>query len=375
MQINVFIEELKNIIGNSPVFFGVPDSKLKALCNYLIDNYGLNTNHVIAANEGNAVAMAAGHYLSAGTPAIVYMQNSGLGNIINPVESLLRIYEIPCIFIIGWRGEPNLHDEPQHLYQGQDTLKTLDLLDIPYMVIDGDTDEQILSAKLVEFKCTISKGKSIAFVIKKNGLAYEAISEYGNDNTMLREDVLDIILDVCHGDVVISTTGKTSRELFELRERKRQSHKFDFLTVGSMGHSSSIALSIAKNKSSSKVWCIDGDGAAIMHMGAMAIIGANKPRNLVHVLINNGAHESVGGMPTVGRSIDFIAIARACGYTMTEKVSNIQELEIALNKAKKYNDLVFLEILSKIGSRKDLGRPTNSPLENRDEFMKFVQTL
>ncbi len=242
------------------------------------------------------MALAAGYYLSTGNIPCVYLQNSGIGNIINPVASLLndRVYGIPCIFIIGWRGEPGTKDEPQHSFQGQVTLKLLEVMDIAYMVIDKATTERDLADKLVEFKTLLDSGKSVAFVVKKGALFYDEKVEYKNENTTRREDIIRRITDIAGDDIIVSTTGKTSRELFEIREQKGKSHKYDFLTVGSMGHSSSIALGIALNKPNTRVWCIDGDGAALMHMGSMAVIAAKSPKNYIHVVINNCAHESVG---------------------------------------------------------------------------------
>lgn len=371
MYIDKFFNKIIEDFGEIS-WYGVPDSKLKSVCNYLVDKYGIGRKHVIVANEGNAVAMAAGHYLATGKPALVYMQNSGLGNIVNPVESLLRIYEIPCILVIGWRGEPNIHDEPQHFYQGQDTLATLDVLSIPYMILEECTSEQDFFDKWDQFKDMISSGKSVAFVVRQNGLKYDGSVLYSNNNLMSRENVLERLLDRAQDDIVVSTTGKTSREIYEIRERCEQSHSHDFLTVGSMGHASSIAFGIAKSKPEKRVWCIDGDGAAIMHMGAIAIIGTSKQQNLIHVVINNEAHESVGGMPTVAGNIDLCEIARACGYPVVCKAKNFNELDAMLEDIRNANVLCFMEVACAIGSREDLGRPTTTPIENRDAFMEFV---
>ena len=286
----------------SDYYVGVPDSQLKALCNALMHTYGIDgQHHVIAANEGNAVAMAAGYHLATGKVPVVYMQNSGEGNIINPVASLLneRVYAIPCIFIVGWRGEPGVHDEPQHIFQGQVTLRLLEDMGIECFVLSADTTEEALREQMVKWQPRLSAGQSVAIVVRKGALTYDGKVEYHNDNTLLREEAIRCITDVSGEDVIVSTTGKASRELFEIREAKGQDHRYDFLTVGSMGHASSIALGIALNKPNTRVWCIDGDGAVLMHMGAMALIGASKPQNLIHVVINNTAHETVGGMPTV----------------------------------------------------------------------------
>ena len=323
--------------------------------------YGIDPkHHVIAANEGNCTALAAGYHLATGKIPAVYMQNSGEGNIINPVASLLndKVYAIPVIFVVGWRGEPGIHDEPQHIYQGQVTVKLLEDMDIRAFVIRQDTTMEDVSAAMKEFHYVLSQGKSVAFVIGKGGLSYDGKVKYANDNTMSREDIIKHIVKVSGEDPIVSTTGKASRELFEIREANGQSHKYDFLTVGSMGHSSSIALGVAINKPQQKIWCIDGDGAALMHMGSMAVIGANAPANLVHIVINNGAHETVGGMPTVASKIDMVAIAKACGYSNAVCVDNFEALDKALNQAKTDNELAFIEVKCAIGARADLGRPT-----------------
>ena len=328
------VENFVKILG-ADFYTGVPDSQLKALCNYLMDTYGIDPkHHVIAANEGNCTALAAGYHLSTGKVPVVYMQNSGEGNIINPVASLLndKVYAIPVIFVVGWRGEPGIHDEPQHIYQGEVTLKLLEDMGIEAFVVSKETTEDELSSKMEEFKKILSAGKDVAFVIRKGALEDAPKVKYSNDNEMIREEIIRHIVDASGEDPIVSTTGKASRELFEIREANSQSHKYDFLTVGSMGHSSSIALGIAINKPGQRIWCVDGDGAVLMHMGAMAVIGSYHPENLVHVVINNGAHETVGGMPTVAGDADLVSIAKACGYPKAVSVSTYDELDKALEQ-------------------------------------------
>ena len=368
-----FISQIK--ILEMSFYTGVPDSQLKPLCNYLINTYGISNNHIIAANEGNAVALAAGYHLSTGKIPCVYLQNSGLGNIINPVASLLndKVYGIPCVFVVGWRGEPNVHDEPQHVFQGEVTLKMLEVMDIAYMVIDKNSTENDLENKMTEFKSLLDVGKSVAFVVKKGGLSYDEKVKYKNVNSTLREEIIRQITDVAKEDIIVSTTGKTSRELFEIREQNGQPHKYDFLTVGSMGHSSSIALGTALNKPNTRVWCIDGDGAALMHMGAMAVIGAKSPNNYIHVIINNGAHESVGGQPTVADNINFGQIALGCGYKASYLATNLNELDDVLSGIEGKQGPIFIEVKSAIGSRDDLGRPTTTPTENKTAFMAYLR--
>lgn len=368
------VEKLIKII-NADFFTGVPDSQLKALCNYLSNKFGVdNKHHIIAANEGNATAIAAGYYLATGNVPVVYLQNSGLGNIINPVTSLLndKVYAIPTIFIVGWRGEPNVKDEPQHIFQGEITLKLLEDIDIKTFVISRETTENDIQTKMIDFNEQLKQGKSVAFVVKKDALDYSEKTCYRNDYKVNREEAIEEILKYADRDVVISTTGKASREVFEIRERNKQSHECDFLTVGSMGHCSSIALGVALNKPEKKVWCIDGDGSFLMHMGSSALVGANKPQNMVHIVINNSAHETVGGMPTSANSIDLITIAKACGYSNSVVVDNISDLNVVLKMAKEKKELFFIEVKCSISSRKDLGRPTTSTFENKQSFMNFL---
>lgn len=368
------VECLFEIIG-SDFYTGVPDSQLKALCDFLMNKYGIDKkHHIIAANEGNCTALAAGYHLATGKVPVVYMQNSGEGNIINPVASLLndKVYAIPTLFIIGWRGEPGVHDEPQHIYQGEVTVKLLEDMDIKHFIIGKETTEDEIRGAMAEFSILFGKGKCAAFVVRKGALSYDEKVKYSNPNNMMREEIIKHIVDAAGEDVIVSTTGKASRELFEIRESRGMSHKYDFLTVGSMGHSSSIALGVALNKPEKRIWCIDGDGAALMHMGAMAVIGNNAPENMVHIVINNSAHETVGGMPTVAGSIDLVKIAEACGYKSAVSVDSFETLDDALAKAINRKALSFIEVKCAVGARADLGRPTTTAVENKFNFMEYL---
>ncbi len=370
------IEKFINIIG-SDFYTGVPDSQLKSLCNYLMHTYGIDgSHHIIAANEGNCAAIAAGYHLATGKVPVVYMQNSGEGNIINPAASLLnrKVYAIPMIFVIGWRGEPGVHDEPQHVYQGQITVKLLEDMEIEYFIVDQETSVDELAKAMENFRSILSRGKDVAFIIRKGALMGAPKMKYANSNKLVREQVIRHIVSISQEDPIISTTGKASRELFEIREANGQSHEYDFLTVGSMGHCSSIALGVTLNKPQQKIWCIDGDGAALMHMGALAIIGNHKPKNLIHIIINNGAHETVGGMPTVAGNMDWANLAKACGYPYALSVNNIETLDKELALAKKREALTLMEIKCALGSRTNLGRPTTTSLENKQSFMKYMGT-
>ncbi len=371
------VEQFVETIG-ADFYTGVPDSQLKSLCDYLMKTYGIDPkHHLIAANEGNCTAIAAGYHLATGRIPVVYMQNSGEGNIINPAASLLndKVYAIPVIFVIGWRGEPGIHDEPQHIYQGEVTLGLLEEMDIKSFIVGKETTQKELDSTLAEFQEVLSAGKSIALVVRKGALSYDENVAYENEYGMMREEVIQHIAAAAGENPIVSTTGKASRELFEIRTANNQSHKYDFLTVGSMGHSSSIALGIAINKPDTKIWCIDGDGALLMHMGAMAVIGANCPKNLVHVVINNGAHETVGGMPTVAGHMDIPAIAKACGYPYAVSADSFEELDRELAAAKERNALTLIEARCAMGSRGDLGRPTTSAVENKIGFMEYLEGL
>lgn len=365
------IENFVNILG-SDFFVGVPDSLLKSLCDYLYGKYGTDPlHHIVAPNEGNAVALAAGYHLATKKYPVVYMQNSGEGNAVNPMASLMdeHVYGIPAIYVIGWRGEPGVHDEPQHVYQGIITCKLLELMNVDYFVVTKETSNEEMATKMIEYKRLLQAGKSVAFVIKKGALSNDNKVLYGNNYTNTRESIIETIIKYTGHDPIISTTGKASRELFELREKYNQGHQNDFLTVGSMGHSSSIALGIAINKPGKRVWCIDGDGALLMHMGAMTCIGNYAPSNLVHIVINNESHETVGGMPTNTKKLQLTKIAEACGYNKCYQVNTIRELDKVLEKVICDNTLTFIEVKASVGARADLGRPTTTAKENKENFM------
>lgn len=355
-------------------YAGVPDSLLKNFCAYLTDTLPAN-KHIITANEGCAVGLAAGHYMATGKYPVVYMQNSGQGNTVNPLLSLAdeKVYSIPMLLIIGWRGEPGVKDEPQHRKQGEVTIDLLNAMQIPYRILpDNVTDAQEQINDIVSLMK--SESKPVAIVIRKDTFAkYKLQNVSKNDYQMSREEAMKCVVDSLEDkDVIVSTTGKLSRELFEYREEKMQGHGKDFLTVGSMGHSSSIALGIALEKQDRNVYCFDGDGAFIMHTGAITNIGKLSPKNYRHIIFNNGAHESVGGQPTLAFSIDIPAIAKSVGYKYAFSVENQRQLQETLTKLKNIEGPVLLEIKVKVSSRDTLGRPTTTPIENKNAFMKFL---
>ena len=367
-----FIEALRE--KGIDCFAGVPDSLLKNICAYITDHFDAAHN-IIAANEGAAVGLAAGHYLATGQPACVYMQNSGEGNIINPLASLTdqEVYHIPVLLLIGWRGRPGVHDEPQHVKQGKVTTGLLNVMGVNYEVLSKEDDK---AAKQIEKAAKALANKEVfALVIEKDTFEdYKLQNVEVNDLTMTREEAIQTVAAALgEKDCIVSTTGMISRELFEYRAAMNQGHERDFLTVGSMGHASQIALGIAMAKTDRNVWCFDGDGAAIMHMGSMAIVANKAPKNYVHVVFNNGAHDSVGGQPTVGLKIDLPRVARAVGYPHTYSVSAKEDLMDVLNEVKKNNDLSLIEIKVKKGNRKDLGRPTTTPIQNKEALMTFLK--
>lgn len=367
-----FIEALRE--KGIDCFAGVPDSLLKNICAYITDHFDAEHN-IIAANEGAAVGLAAGHYLATGQPACVYMQNSGEGNIINPLASLTdqEVYNIPVLLLIGWRGRPGVHDEPQHVKQGKVTTGLLNVMGVNYEVLAKEEDK---AAKQIEKAAKALANKEVfALVIEKDTFEdYKLQNVEVNDLTMSREEAIQTVAAALgEKDCIVSTTGMISRELFEYRAGMNQGHERDFLTVGSMGHASQIALGIAMAKPERKVWCFDGDGAAIMHMGSMAIVANKAPKNYVHVVFNNGAHDSVGGQPTVGLKIDLPAVAKAVGYTNAFSVENKEDLLEALRAVKMVEGPVLLQVCVKKGNRKDLGRPTTTPNQNKEALMAFLK--
>lgn len=363
-------------LGESGIdcFAGVPDSLLKNVCAYITDHFDAAHN-IIAANEGAAVGLAAGHYLATGRPACVYMQNSGEGNVINPLASLTdrEVYNIPVLLLIGWRGRPGVHDEPQHVKQGKVTTGLLNIMGVNYEVLSKEEDKA--EKQIAKASEALKNREVFALVIEKDTFEdYKLQSIEKNDLSLSREEAIQTVASALgEKDCIVSTTGMISRELFEYREAKGQGHERDFLTVGSMGHASQIALGIAMAKDDRKVWCFDGDGATIMHMGSMAVVADKAPNNYIHVVFNNGAHDSVGGQPTVGLKIDIPAVARAVGYKATYSVDNKEDLSVILNEVKNLAGPVLIEIKVSKGNRKDLGRPTTTPIQNKEALMTFLK--
>lgn len=350
-------------------FYGVPDSLLKDICAYITSKTSPE-KHIITANEGNAVALAAGKYMATGIPAVVYLQNSGLGNTVNPLISLADedVYSIPMLLMIGWRGEPGVHDEPQHVKQGKITLSMLDTMGIKYLVLTDNYKDEIQKA----MKHMATEKKSFAIIIKKGTFSKFELAEDNNPYSITREEALDVLLKkIDKKSLIVSTTGKTSREVFELREFNKDTHERDFLTVGSMGHTASIALGISLS-TSKKVYCIDGDGSMLMHLGGLGIAAKNARNNYKYIVINNGSHESVGGQPTIGFDLNLKALLAELGFLKVFEVSTIEQIKQVFEDFDQSNKSVLI-INVKQGSRDNLGRPTSTPQENKEIFMNFIQ--
>ena len=370
---SLFLEDLQR--EGVSFFAGVPDSLMKPLCGVLVDSLQPH-QHLVTANEGTAVSVAAGHHLATNQVPLVYMQNSGQGNAVNPLISLADpiVYGIPMLLLIGWRGEPGVKDEPQHRKQGEVTTALFDAMDIPWEVLAterGDAQKQLHDLKVL----ALERHGPVAMVVKKGSFEdYKLKTASPASYPLSREEAAVAVAELLEESAaVVATTGKASRELYEYRVRKEEPLGKDFLTVGSMGHASQIALGIAISQPERPVCCLDGDGAALMHLGGMASIGASGLSNYRHVVINNGVHESVGGQPTTaGFGVDLCAVAKACGYGAAERVSSRDELKAAWERLMEVSGPTLLEIRVSVGSRANLGRPTTTPVENKDMFMRFL---
>lgn len=371
IDVKDFFESLQE--NDVTKFFGVPDSLLKNICAYISD-FSSDTDHLITSNEGSAVALAAGHYLATGRVPLVYMQNSGFGNAINPLLSLAdpEVYGIPMLIMVGWRGEPGIKDEPQHIKQGKIMLPIIEACGLDCTIFDKDSKDYKTKIRLAIEQAKTNTKPHILLIKKDTFGSYIKKNLKNTVTSLSREQAIDLIISSADPkDLFISTTGMASRELFELRSKKNHPHYYDFLTVGSMGHASIIALGISQN-TKKPVFCIDGDGAAIMHLGNMTSIGQSQSKNLIHIILNNAAHDSVGGQPTSADSIDLPLIAKACGYRTWLSIDKAEEIASKIKYLKSKSGPHFLEIKISKGSRKDLGRPTVKPSENKEDFMQNI---
>lgn len=372
MDIRTYVRKLKEL--GIETITGVPDSTLQVFCGFIGEEDSFPC-HITAANEGAAIGIAIGEYLATGKPACVYMQNSGLGNTVNPLTSLTHtdVYGIPVLLMIGWRGEPGTKDEPQHKYMGKITPDLLEVLGIRYSVITGDTTEEELEKAFRNAKEDLLKNRQYALVIRKGAFQKTDEAGYKNDFILGREEAVSEIAGwLEERDLVVSTTGKISREMYEQSDRKIGDHRQTFLTVGGMGHANMIACQIAKRLPERRIICLDGDGALLMHMGNMAVVGEQNPGNLVHICLNNRAHESVGGMPTGAPGLKFCEMAEAAGYRKVFCVKDKEGLREKLSNIRGEQTLTFLEIMVSLGAREDLGRPKETAEENKKSFMKKI---
>ncbi len=353
--------------------FGVPDSLLKGL-NAAFDDFE-SSFHQITANEGAAVGMAIGAYLATGVPALVYMQNSGLGNALNPLVSLAsqEVYGVPLVLLVGWRGEPGVSDEPQHKLQGSRTRELLDAIQIPWEVAEDSTEE---------FKSQLQRMRQLSVHISNpTALLVRAGSFSSNsavakpsmtvqNELMSRERALEIVAEFDPEGYYIATTGMLARELYEIRENQGRYHNQDFLVIGGMGHVAAISHGFARLRNKGVVYCLDGDGSMLMHMGSSAVLASEREAKIIHIVFNNGCHDSVGGQPTPTNQLDFAKLAQALGYSLSIQVRTPRELESALTESKKAKGATFIEIVVRPGARKDLGRPKNPPSQMMQKFLE-----
>lgn len=357
-------------------FTGVPDSSLKYFCSY-VDKVTPPNKHIIAANEGNAIAIAAGYYLGTGRLPLVYMQNSGIGNAVNPLLSLCdpEIYSIPMLIMIGWRGEPGLNDAVQHVKDGRVQFDLLQAMEIPYEILSSEDDHVEEKVRRC-VSLALSENRPVALVVKTGTFANNGSNPPSIvTGSLMREEAIELLLHSFSDDTIfVSTTGKTSSELFDIRVRSKQTHSRDFLGVGSMGHCSSIALGIAITNPDHTVVCIDGDGSLIMHMGSLTTIGKLRPRNFRHVLINNKVHESVGGQPTAVTNVNIPNLAKATGYNNAYSAKDKKELETILSQFVNNFGPSILDVHVKPGTRREMGRPNISPIERKSIFMDYLNT-
>ncbi len=355
---------------------GVPDSLLKEFGTHVMATLP-RERHVIAANEGGAVAIALGYHLRTGEVPLVYLQNSGFGNLVNPLLSLADrdVYGVPMVVLIGWRGEPGVADEPQHVTQGRVMTDLLEAMDMPWTHLPDEpaAADQAMAAAVA----TAREGRTPHLVLVSKGTF--APAEVADDRAPAgaglasREDALIAAVDaIGEGVVVVSTTGMLSRELFEHRERTGQDATRDFLTVGGMGHASSIALGVATQERDREVWCLDGDGALLMHLGALAVIADHAPRNYHHVVFNNGVHDSVGGQPTSIGRVDVPAAARALGYRAAAATDDPAELPGLVAAHREVGGPTLIDLQVRPGNRPGIGRPTRTPAESRERFMRAL---
>ncbi|MFX1321995.1 MAG: phosphonopyruvate decarboxylase [Promethearchaeota archaeon] len=371
-----FFEILRD--NNFSFFTGIPDSTFKDLMKFLADNASKELKNIIACNECEAIALASGYHLATNKIGIVYMQNSGLGKAVNPLTSLCDpdVHSIPILLMIGWRGEPGKIDAPQHKKMGKITLPLLDTLQIPYSILEPDLS--VVKNELIKAINYFNDNKGpYAFIFQRGFFKdYEMKFKQSNRYNLTTKEVIQLIMDnLNHKEIIVSTTGYITRELYEYRESKNKDHHKSFYNIGSMGCASSIGLSIALHKPKNRVIVFDGDGAAIMQMGAFTTIGKNSPTNFVHIILDNEAHESTGGQPTNSPNVDFVNVALASNYKWSTRVETSEELLKSIDNIKNRKGPILILIKIKMNSRSELKRPTKSPKEYKEGFMGYLKDL
>lgn len=368
---------VKHLSGRGTHFYaGVPDSLLKQLSSHIMANLPPE-RHIITANEGAAVGVAIGHYLRTGQIPVVYMQNSGIGNSINPLLSLADsdVYGIPMLIIMGWRGQPGTHDEPQHVKQGRIMTGLIESMEFPFAILQKDevegfrTVDTLLNTATEKSTPVVLLVEKDTFFTPENGVEPIALA----NELPSREHALTTLAGIIgRNAAIVSTTGMVSRELFEYRQSLKTDNAKDFLTVGGMGHAASIAQGLALADPTSEVWCFDGDGALLMHAGTMAVIAKSSLTNFFHIVFNNGVHDSVGGQPTAISGVRIPDLAIASGYNFAIGLQSIDELATSIEDARDAGGPAMIEIQVCPGARSNLGRPTLTPKESKERFMELV---
>jgi phosphonopyruvate decarboxylase len=358
-------------------FTGVPDSLLKEFNNVILEKTD-SKNHFITSNEGSSIGLATGYYLSTNKIPLIYLQNSGIGNTINPLMSLAsdEVYSIPMLIIIGWRGEPGIVDEPQHISQGKCMINLIESLNIPYEIMPKNNEDMLITVNKTLNSLSINKKPHIILVRKNTFSTYKSTISIENNNEIYRKDAINLLVKYFDNDIILSTTGKISRELMESFKDNNKSDDNLFLNVGAMGHVSMISLGVAL-QTYKRVVCIDGDGSVLMHMGNLTSVGTSNLSNIIHIVLNNGMHESVGIQPTVAFNISLSKIADSCGYKCSKSITTYHELNNILNELTSDNieGPIFIEIIinHKTNYNSELSRPEQHPRDRKEKFMKFIE--
>lgn len=355
-------------------FTGVPDSLLNDFCLYMTNNIP-DSRHVMAANEGNAIGIAAGSYMATGNIPLVYMQNSGIGNATNPLLSLTHncVYGIPMILVIGWRGDPSINDHAQHKKQGELTPVLMKDMDIPYEILDND------DTVIEKFTWAVTKAKEIsspvALIAKKAILTQkEKKQQYPESILMNREEAISAVIDVFGEDAIyLGTTGRATREVHEQLKMHGIGEGHEWQNVGSMGHVSSVGLGLALACPDKKIVVFDGDAAAVMHMGALATNCRYKASNLIHIVLNNGVNESVGGQQSAGQLIDLTGVAKSCGYrNIGHAVENKEELQQVMRTLPGDDMPAFVDVHVRQGIRPDMPKLNIDHKAQKEALMKYI---